>query len=420
MVDSPREKCRVLIFDDQPDKARRLRDSLTDIGAGRLEILAPPTAEIEEQFDALYARREALDSGKEISGIPCKVDDSDVLIVDYDLRELKDHRGFATGEEIAYSARLFSKAKIIVVVNHANIGVHNFDLTLQRDREFRADVYVGAEQCANPGLWFADSGHQGFLPWSWIPLTEDVESFSHCLEAVKRNEGKNVLDFFGLSAQDVRPSPEMLAYLGLKRDEDVPIGQVLRQPSLNYVRPKDLERLANGTERYARVATALLRKWFRRWIVPTQTLLADLPHLAMALPWGLRNYEDRQSWNILAKCGRSRSACELSDSIHTPILQNAFRHSEWTGRPTFLLERARAASEVSRGSLPEFKPSGLPKIAFAEDLSRFIDADSAVEYNVTLNGEAQLRSVSISGRMEIDGPKYGLDTVVYSPESLIL
>lgn len=420
MDEAKNSRCRVVIFDDEPRKAQRLREDLQALGTSWMDVRAPTNAEIEAQFDALYERRQAIDAHKEPSQIPSELDEADVLIVDFDLRDLKEHRGFATGEEIAYSARLFSKAKIIVVLNHPNVGLNNFDLTLQRDREFRADVYVGYEQCSNPGLWLPDAGHQGFLPWSWVPLAEDVRTFEHCVAEIRENENQGILKFFGLDQVDARPSPEMLGYLGIKRDEDVPIKDLLGSPSVSYVRAKDIESLLADADRRARVTTALLRKWFRRWIVPAQTLLADLPHCALALPWGLLDYRNRTLWNELASCGRSSRACELAKLLQSPLIQNQFARPEWSGRPTFFLARARAALEAAGTFLPTFKFSELPKISFAEDLSRFVDSNHAIEYSVTLDGETQLRSVSASGQVEITGPTYGLEKIVYSPESLIL
>jgi len=412
--------CRIVIVDDEPKKSQRLQAGLQGLRVPGMDVRAPSNSEIETQLDALYARREALDTGKGLSGIPSMLDETDVLIADFDLRDLKDHRGFATGEEIAYSARLFSKVKIVVVVNHPNIGLHNFDLTLQRDRDFRGDVYVGSEQCLNPGLWVTDAGHEGFLPWSWIPLIEEVRSFEHCASQVTQNVNVGTLQFFGLDKADTRPSPQMLAYLGIKRDEDVLIKDLLRQPSATYVRRRDLDPLSSDNERYSQVATALLRKWFRRWIMPPQTLLADLPHLGMALPWGLSDYKDRELWNRLAHCGRSSEACDVATLVQAPIAQQLFQRIEWCGRPTFFLARARAATEAAGTFLPAFKPSEVPKIAFAEDLSRFVEADQAVEYSLTLDGETQLRTVSDGKRVKIEGDTYGLEKIVYSPESLIL
>lgn len=419
MADERKGRCKVVIFDDETAKAERLRDALNALGP-HLEAVAPNNTETENLFDALYQRREAIGASKPPDMTPTLLDEADVLIVDFDLRDLKDHRGFATGEEIAYSARLFSSAKIVVVLNHPNTGLNNFDLTLQRDREFRADLYVGYEQCSNPGLWMGTPGHQGFLPWSWLPLTEDVRTFDECVAQVKGNLGANVLTYFGLDAPDTRPSPELLAYLGLKRDEDVSFGKLLAKPSVSHVRQRDLSPLLADVDRCARVTAALLRKWLRRWVVPVQTLLADLPHLSIVVPWGLLDYKDRQLWDRLADCGRALQRCDISELVQTPVVQQRFSRSEWIGRPTFFLARVRAALEAAGTYLQAFNASGLPKIAFAEDLSRFVDIAQTIEYSVTLDGEAQVRSVSAGGKVQIAGKNYGLDKVVYTPESLIL
>jgi hypothetical protein len=418
MTDPRNGSCRVVILDDESGKPQGLRKSLEGLGE-KLEVNAPEKKVVEDQLDLLYKRRAAIDAGKSPWEIKSMLDEADVLIVDFDLRHLGDHMGFATGEEIAYSARLFSKAKILVVLNHPNIGLNNFDLTLQRDREFRADLYVGFEQCKNPGLWISNPKHKGFLPWSWIPLIEDVATFDQCLDAVRQNPNALVLKHFGLDRRDTCPSPEMLAYLGIKSGEDVSWKDLLRSPRLTYVREQDREPVLSDPERRAQLATALLRKWLRRWIVPSQTVLADMPHLASALPWALKEYQNHDSWEKLAACGRSLNACDLSTLFLPEALEHEFKLPEWCGRPAFFMRSASAA--LAANELPsKFKASDLPPVSFAEDLSRFVKPESAVEYGITLDGQSQLRSVATADNVGSDAEKYGFQNVIYSPESLIL
>lgn len=409
---------RVMIFDDEPDKAQGWRAQLIGFNIYGLEVITPTNAEIQSTLDALYQRRQDIDKGKPSNEIPCELDSVDVLVVDFDLRHLDDHCGFATGEEIAYSARLFSRVKIIVVVNHPNMGLNNFDLTLQRDREFRGDVYVGHKQVGNPGLWIAEPGHDGFLPWSWPVLLEDVCTFQECVSEIKQNFQKPVLNYFGLDQPETRPSPEMLAYLGIKRDEDKSMSELAKL--MTFVRPKDLETLGNDEPRHVHVVTALLRRWFRRWLLPPQTLFADMPHIALTLPWGVLNYENQDTWNRLALCGRSDKKCDLQSLLSPEIVGAQFSHIGWTGRPTFTLRRARASIETNGIPMSRFRLNKMPDLVFAEDLSRFIPAGAALPYSVTLDGEPQSRNVSSPDNVEIRDENFHLADVVYSPQSLML
>lgn len=239
MAEADKERCRVMVFDDESAKVQRLCAQLRKLALPGLEVEAPSLADAGTLLDTLYSRRKALDEGKSCWEIASPFDDIDVLLVDFDLRDLEQKRGSATGEEIAYVARLFSKVKIIVVLNHPNIGVNNFDLTLQRDREFRADFYLGFDQASNPGLWCSRAGHRGFLPWGWIPLMQEALAFSRCVEQVKQHLDAKVLHFFGLNSDDTQPSAQMLEYLGIKPGSDIAIREILRPKSAGYVREKD-------------------------------------------------------------------------------------------------------------------------------------------------------------------------------------
>jgi len=410
--------CRVMIFDDEPEKAQAWREQIEGLKVAGVEVASLSKIDIQGHLDALYGRRTEADEGKSVGDFPSALDDVDILIVDFDLRHLDDHRGFATGEEIAYAARLFSRVKIIVVVNHPNIGLNNFDLTLQRDRELRGDVYVGHKQVGNPGLWLTDPGYDGFLPWSWSVLIEDVCTFRKCAEEVAANFEKPILSYFGLDQPETSPSPDMLTYLGIKRDEDVVMSQLLN--STNFVRPQDLKTLVKDQSRHVHVTTALLRKWFRRWLLPPQTLLADLPHLALTLPWGVLGYQDVEVWNRIAVCGRSSRPCDLARLLHPEIVGTEFAHGGWTGRPAFVVRRARAALEAQEAVLSNFQLEQMPSLAFAEDLSRFIPEDRALTYSVALDGQPQTRHVSSPDDVEIKDKRFGLSEIIYSPQSLIL
>lgn len=422
-MNNPASKdCRVVIFDDEIERAREVwKRDLLDMGLKNLLVHVPEPKEIQLALNQLHARRAKADKGESAYDTECSLDNVDVLIVDYDLRHLEDHQGFATGEEIAYAARLFSKVKIIVVVNHPDIGLNDFDLTLQRDRNLKADVYVGHEQIANPGLWCHKPGHNGFVPWNWPVLLEDVANFDQCAAQVRANWNENILSYFGLNLDETKPSLEMLAFLGMTKG-GMTFDEVYRAPPVNrtrpFVRPKDLPALLSDQDRLSVVMTAVLKKWLRRWVLPAQTVLADAPHLAVTLPWALKEYQNQAQWLEVPKRGMS-DAGHLNDIFKPEVLANSFKFTEWLGRPAFFAQKARNALEVEIEHLKTFEFGKIPQLLFAEDLSRFIPTVEAIEYDLLLDGQAQVRSVHNVSFPITPATRYDPKPVVYVPQSLM-
>jgi hypothetical protein len=411
--------CHVVIYDDETPRAEEWKEKLMTMGVPGLDIRVPSHEEIQSELDELYERRKAVDDKVGIEGIKCALDAADILVVDYDLRHLEGHRDFATGEEIAYSARLFSKVKIIVVVNHPDMGLNNFDLTLQRDRNLKADVYIGHEQIANPVLWRRNLGHDGYHPWSWPALLEDVWQFDKCLVQVRDNLDNELLRYFGLDQEETCPSPEMLAFLGI-RDPETTFRQIIKNGKPPpFVRPKDEVHLLADEDRLCRVLTSVLRKWFRKWILPSQTVLADAPHLASVLPWGLSDYTNQAHWDAIPKLGTDGKH-ELATLFRPEALQHQFGRIEWIGRPTFFVQVIRNALETNDGLLTSFEYAKIPKILFAEDLSRFILSNTAIEYDLSLDGHSQVRAVCDPDAVPIVDRKFDPKAVIYVPQSLMV
>lgn len=413
--------CRVVIYDDETDRAHDWEQNLLAIKLDNFTVHVPNLDEIKVDLTHLNNRRAAADRKEAPFDIACSLDDVDVLVVDYDLRLLEDQQGFATGEEIAYASRLFSKVKIIVVVNHPDIGLNDFDLTLQRDRNLKADVYVGQEQIANPGLWRCDPGHNGFVPWSWPVLLEDVANFDQCVKQVRTHLNENILSYFRLDTDETKPSPEMLAFLGMPK-VGMTFEQIFSDPldkrTRPFVRPKDLPPLLNDQDRQSRVLTALLKKWLRRWVLPAQTVIADAPHLAVTLPWGLKEYQIQAPWMGVPVRGMSDIE-KLNDIFRHEVIANSFKFTEWLGRPAFFVQKVRNALEVEGEPLKSFEFGKIPRLLFAEDMSRFLPSNEAIEYDLQLDGQAQVRAVRDPGCTSELNTQFDPKSVVYVPQSLM-
>ncbi|MCG7985705.1 MAG: hypothetical protein JAY90_23580 [Candidatus Thiodiazotropha lotti] len=410
---------KVVIYDDETDRATEWKKMLEEMGALNINIRVPNHNEIQTELDELYHRRRSADLEEDIFETESALDDTDILIVDYDLRHLEGHRDFATGEEIAYSARLFSKVKLIIVVNHPDIGLNNFDLTFQRDANLKGDFYIGEHQIDNPTLWTQSDDFDGYHPWGWPILTEEIDLFDSCLQSIKEHLDEPFLTYFGFDRENCLPSSEMMSYLGISNTATTFKQIIEHGKPTPYARPKDKVALQNDDERLCRVLTAVLRKWLRSWVLTPQSVLADAPHIALSMPWSLNDYTNPDCWYTLPFKSTSM-ATEVLNSFHDVVVQNRFERNEWIGRPVFFKEAARISLEEQSGLLDSFEFSKLPDLQFAEDLSRFVLTEDSIEYDITIAGEAQVRAVSDAATIQINNQSFHPNEVIYVPQSLMV
>ena len=409
----------VVIYDDEPERSAEWKESIDRLGIGGLNIDAPDPSAIQAVLESLYERRGAADAGKGAYSVECELDVKDILIVDYDLRNLSDHRGFATGEEIAYAARMYTKIKTIVVVNHPDIGLNDFDLTLQRDRELKGDVYIGYKQMANPALWGLNGESNDFNPWHWPLLPDEMVHYSRCLSEVCGNWESDLLKYFGLDEIDTRPSPEMLSYLGIGRGDKKFSELIEHNKNAPYVRIKDINALLNEEERLKRVITAIVRKWLRRWVLPSQTIVADAPHLASKMPWCLIGYEDAKNWVKLPV--KDAQAVRGVPGLFREEVRNYLSELiSWYGLPVFFVQPIRAFLEECDEPTKSFEFSNVPKLVFVEDVSRFVALEEAIEYDLTIDGQPQVRAVVDQGKIEGEQHPFDMREIVHVPQSLMV
>lgn len=152
---------RVVICDDQPRQLARYVRDLDEVNSKLrlgLTIEAPDPKSLSSQLRELRNRRR----GTVTSDGAQAFDRADIVFIDYDLIELTD-AGTETGESAAYLARCFSTGGYIVAMNQGRLS-NPFDLTLSGHPESFADLDIGSDQLANPGLW-RDS-FDGFRPWA--------------------------------------------------------------------------------------------------------------------------------------------------------------------------------------------------------------------------------------------------------------
>lgn len=301
------------------------------------------------------------------------VDDIDVLIIDYDLLDLKSHEqsgsvSVLSGEDIAYLVRCYSSCRYIVILNQ--YGENAFNLKLRRNHRSFADLNIGSEQICNRGLWSNDWPDDDFRPWYWPVIPDEVEAYNDCVDSLKENVDEPVFAHLGFSAEDLRyfstNAIEFIADMGgdaPPEPMEVTFKQFVRE-SGNGLRLRD--EIWNPAEMVPRIAAARIRRWLDGTVLAAQNILVDAPHLAMRLP-------------ALVEDGTWKNLCRLA-SVDEPTkpegfdsegrLDNfAYQHQIWLSRPTWRWNdiRTRRGDEGFEGLWRAPRPEHV----FCEDASAF-------------------------------------------------
>jgi hypothetical protein len=163
-----------LICDDEHSRSIGWKKQIEKLQIDEVDVFAVEPEDIQEGIKALEIRRQMLRNKTTDTRPPCIFDAADILVLDFDLFGLENTSRFTTGEEVAYLARLYSTAKIIIILNE--FGINRFDLTLTEDVETKADLNIGSDQLCNPGLW-KENAYNGFRPWHWPGLLNEVRLF---------------------------------------------------------------------------------------------------------------------------------------------------------------------------------------------------------------------------------------------------
>ncbi|UMZ11908.1 hypothetical protein I9018_31335 [Pseudomonas sp. MPFS] len=396
---------RVLILDDETPRATVWKKSLDALVGG--EVVVYDAGQVSNLIGELHRARFNSRNGdyKPASSL----EGYDLIIVDYDLLGLEMERpaAWATGAELAYSIRLMSTVGPIVVVNQ--FGTNAFDLTMRRGISSYADLDVGSAQITASGLWSSD-GFAGFRPWHWPNLHEEVTRFENLNAFVLKHLDSPVLSVLNFELEDSDAwnfiSYEMVSFLGVgQQKKETTFREMVKGNAglrVFNILEKD-EKLISSLpdEQAARIAAAILIHWLEKVVLPSQEVIADVPHLSMQLPWIVEDFSNPQAWADL---------CSLGDA-HIPkfLIPYKVEPECLFSRPTFWAERARRDSQFP----DKFEFSKLPNIQFCEDVSRFVPEDQASSFPSDVIAFDKKRWVEI--------PKSsGTSTVNYEPQSYLL
>jgi len=265
------EKATILIYDDEPERARdfegKLEKGLAKADqSDNFDVVSLDTGEFQSAINKLERRRINFRQSEEIDFEGCsndglkKIDNASIFIIDYDLLRSQEEKkkkgeeerkefstGSLTGEIVAYLARCFSRCKLIVGLNQ--YGGNPFDLTLRGDMDSFADLNLGEDQLSNPYLWKGDwlgSRRGGYRPWSWPNLSDSLHNFDKRIEQVQEKLDKPICEVLGFDPEVFQLLPrEIVQFIG-KYQEDEPSHTTFRYfvtKSGNGLRSKDMKKL---------------------------------------------------------------------------------------------------------------------------------------------------------------------------------
>jgi hypothetical protein len=333
------------------------------------------------------------------------IDDSHVLVLDYDLLKLGDGSS-ETGENLAYLARCFSTCGFIVGMNQ--FGENPFDLSLENHPSSFCDLNIGSEQLANVGLWTPD--FEEFRPWVWPCVPSSASRVSDLYRTVAETLDSPVLELLGFDEKGRGGLPvEVQAWLmGNIQDPKELTFRSLALNSGNGLRGKDAafattnaENVANalGDDQIARISVSRVTAWLERVVMRGQDLLVDAPHLAARFPSLVDG--DGTNRDDLNQVARS-VATGTSGLANDPTDRHRFEAADWLSRPVWWWLPLSDDADIDEVNDPWNAAS--PTVAFCEDSSSFEDLDKTIEYFVPMSSPFTRRYVR--GPSAIEGVNY--------------
>lgn len=380
------DKLNVRIYDDEAENVERWRAALEAVDAvtAACDVKGLTGDQFREALESVDARRRGSRNTGAVANHgelqPNCFDDADILVIDYDLFKVDDHRDL-TGEEVAYLVRCFSRCKLIVALNQGYSPNSNpFHLDLRPHPQSWADLNISSKQLHNPGLWGAWSN--GMRPWYWPNLIRSARDFSRCVAAVDATPQGRILDTLGLAEHQLGTglSPTMLKPLvrGATSPDDLTFGKLAEL----RLREKD------GLWEPARwnIAVASVRAWLDRFVLPPQNILVDAPHLITRFPSLLPKMDAETADRITALDDGADLGLRLDE-----VAAASYPGAYWLSRSVWYWHRLNDL-DLAENRDPWGSP-GL-SLVFCEDLSRFLPDDAARRYHSGLSPEFLYRWVS--------------------------
>ena len=404
---------KITVWDDDTGAAIRWKGNIDGL-LSNPEVLveAPSKGVIDTELQILHERRKRyIADGDMDTNTGSRLDDTDILVVDNDLFELGTFKDLSA-EVVAMRACTYTSCAYIVVLN-VNPDI-DFDLSLLGYPDSKADLHINDQFIAQDGLWLKCPREEGaFRPWCWpLLLTAAklqkarVDELTEFL-ATEENQNTAILDYFSFGeAARNRLSRSAKAFLHPAIPaRDVNFLQFVRG-NAKAVGIKDGEQMwaRRDTEMIARVCARRIAKWLTHFVLGSQDVLIDLPHLVAQLPF-LVPSDRRVSedfWNSLA-VPEGAAIKELAEDVDAA----RFVRGEWFDRPVFWwdefdteenFEKLISAGAVNEGGL-----------VFCEDASSFHPVDLCRRFVAAFQSTSDNRFVRW---FDVENPNYN-----YSPQS---
>lgn len=372
----------ILIVDDEPNVAESLKKDLEALAVVRsafnIQCFNPDHfLRLTQAFEG--RRREA--RGGVMVGFPSDMastfDEADILIVDFDLLflELDSH---LSGANLAYFARCYSRCGLIITLNQH--GRNSFDLRLGGHPESYADLDLGSQQLANPGLW-EDGPWTGFRPWAWPLVPRALDDYeSRVKKLIKDNQLEApILDYLGFPPEIVDILPRStLEFLG---QGDKPEATTFREfvtDSGNGLQGKDKP---INDEAVARIVASRIAKWLEHIVLPGQDILIDAPHLVSRYSSLLTsNLREVETWD---KTVSLRGVKSLGIR-YRKIAEHRFARENWLSRQAWFWNKVSEDERIDEVANP-WSRTEKPDYVFCEDVSGFVHRDKTREFLADLS-----------------------------------
>lgn len=366
---------RIRVCDDEAASADEWVDAIQGaVGPDHsVERLQEPLAAIQELVDRKVAATDP--NTKKFDAIAAlRLDDIDILVVDFDLIHIDEGGNRTTGEGVARLAKAYSRCGLVVVLNQ--FSKVDFDLSMTGHLTSFADVNVDALTVGEPALWCAAS-RADFKPSYWSPLLDVLPARRDRAAAFAEALDEPMLAQIGLRPDDLRGiSDDAFSFLSETADALAALADISGRTFLTKVLGADEAEAVIASSRTiaANLLVSRLAKWLDRGIARPLEAAVDAAHLVLQRPYLLdATPEDLLSedfWRYL----RGGEADKLIQRVReVAFLEDA---SALVGKPLFAINRLERDRELSElADAYDFPPTA--DMVFAEDTSRFIPRPAA-------------------------------------------
>lgn len=411
------KRLRIVFVDDQPQVAQSAADQLPQSVKDGADIEVLQLADVTAEVNSLFRRYRLFLDGKSFAEAQAahasRFDGADLLILDYDLKNTSDGGEWASGLEVARTARAFTTALSVVLLNQFR-STSRFDLTMTEGRSSFADLDIPRLQLSNPGLW-SGAALVGFRPWSWPNLLLEPSRFQLLARWVADNIDRPVLDALSLNTgakaeDDPANTIPRESWAMAMSSPDTTFRQLIEKAG--FVPPHDSEQLMNDPDAAPRIAASVFAHWFDRYLCLAQDVFVDTAHLAHLAPWLLK---DPASMDLRSQA--SSLELEAADVFLDDVKKFMLEPNFISSRRLFRYNAIQADRALAKPA--GFSFSSMPDVVFCEDVSNFIHRKLALPFPSLLPGGYSVRFVCNQDEFRDDLPEVqNPHKVDYAPQSL--